>query len=82
MTKIGWLPDNAHSELGFKIKHLMISGDELWAINLDGTNKHKVNIVLPSGWELENEENGSGNRKWTKYYFINSEYYDTTGSNL
>jgi len=29
---------------------------ELWSINLDGTNKKKVNIMLPTGWELEWEE--------------------------
>ena len=30
--------------------------DELWSVNIDGSNKKKISINLPNGWELANEE--------------------------
>lgn len=30
--------------------------DELWEVNLDGTNKHQINIALPTGVLLQDEE--------------------------
>lgn len=30
--------------------------DELWEVNLDGTNKHQISITLPSGIKLQDEE--------------------------
>ncbi|MEO3404762.1 DUF5050 domain-containing protein [Mucilaginibacter sp. CAU 1740] len=30
--------------------------DELWVVNASGTNDHKINISLPSGWKLDDED--------------------------
>lgn len=30
--------------------------NELWSVNADGTNDHKITVALPSGWELIDED--------------------------
>lgn len=30
--------------------------NELWSINGDGSNNHKINIALPAGWQLKDED--------------------------
>lgn len=32
------------------------SANELWSVNIDGSNKHKINILLSAGTELQSEE--------------------------
>lgn len=37
-------------------KDYNFNNEELWSINADGTNDHKVNVALPTGWVLMDED--------------------------
>jgi len=45
------------------------SANELWSVNIDGTTRHKIDIKIPSGQELQNEEMAKGTDNGNRILF-------------
>ncbi|MFD0792687.1 TolB family protein [Mucilaginibacter litoreus] len=49
-------PPAATTTVFYRLSRENAAADELWQINDDGTNNHQINISLPNGWQLDDED--------------------------